>query len=148
MGGNAWGTACPTPLPKGFSPGQGDVAVPAGQSTLVLDCGGLLAVSPGTYYPVITGVLAVLFGAVAPGELFISASYEGGSNFDGYQTAPGLLVALSTVLVPVCLVGPATENFYPRSTPPLNLYVYTDTQPVTVKTIGSRIKVAICRGPD
>lgn len=144
-----WGVSDPIPIALvGQTVGAADVACPAGVETNVISFGGVTALSPGGYYPIIDLALAIVLGATPPTALVVAAKVGAGSDFDSFATAIGLLVALATLGVSPTLVGAnSTVNYYPGVST-INITVLPTGQPVTCKFVGSRATLSLIRGLD
>ena len=79
---------------------SGGVAVPLAQ------------INANDVYPLIFGVLSILLGATAPTALTVTYATVSGTPIDTMTVNPALLVALSTITVPIQLIGPLSKSLY------------------------------------
>jgi len=145
--GNVWGTSQPTPVPPVFVPAI-DVDCVAGSETAAIPCTALLAISAGSYFALITGVLTIVLGATAPGALIVAALFNGGADFDSFTVEPGLLVNAAELVIPFAFVSPSAPGVFVGAGAEIDITVAPTGQDVTCKAVGSRALVQLVRGPD
>lgn len=147
--GNLYGVAGQPPLAVvAACIGAADVAVASGTETNVIASGALAAAFPGNYYPVMTGLLAVLLGATAPTGLTVAFRIGAGSDVDSYTVATALLVNAATIQIPICLVGASSGTAWIGAGSTLNVTLNPVAQAVTAKFVGSRCLFQLLRAPD
>jgi hypothetical protein len=145
--GNVWGTANPMVPPGVFTP-SGDTSCPAGTNTSLFGTSSYSAPTPGSYYPFVWANLVFLCGATPPSALSVAMAIDNGSMVDTLIVAPALLVANATVNLPVVMVGPSSSTQWLGAGTWVYLFFNPTGQAVTFKFAGSRVVVALFRGPD
>ena len=79
---------------------SGGVSIPLIQ-TNAFDC-----------YPVICGVLSILLGGTAPSAMVITYATTSGTPIDTITVNPALLVASTTLTIPIFFIGPLSSSLY------------------------------------
>jgi hypothetical protein len=145
--GNIWGIANPLPVALLSSVGS-DVPCPTGGPTTLMFSSFIPVAGPGNYYPMVWGVIAILCGATPPTAISCGFNISGGSLVDSQTVPPAMLVANATIILPVAMVGPNSATAWLGGTGYIGFTLTPTAQAVTFKFSGSRILVALFRGPD
>ena len=145
--GNIWGTAQPNFVSGKFVP-AGDVALPAGTKTTIINPGSLIAPSAGAYYPLIAGVLAITLGAVAPSSLTIAFQLNAGSDVDTVIVPVLSLVALANIIMPFWLVGANSGSAWVGAGSAVTISALSAAQASTLRVSGSVAYLQLLRGLD
>jgi hypothetical protein len=142
-----WGVAAPLALPAVYVPAN-DTSCTSSTATTVITTGALAALDNGDYYPLIWGVLTILLGGTAPSALTVKFILGSGSAVDTYTVEPALLVNSAELVIPIVLVGANSASAWAGSGSTINVQVTATGQAVTCKKVGSRLLVALFKGPD
>ncbi len=138
-----WGSDLSTIAPTILN-ANADVTLTAGAAVTAIhsQSGGvavpLTATNRFDVYPVIQGVLAILFGATASTAVVISYATVSGTPIASYTMPPALLVALTTILVPIFFVGPLSSSLYVAPGVDPLVQVVCSTTAATLKAVGSQ----------
>ena len=147
--GALWGNAIPIPAAASYGNiGAVDVACPSATETNVVTTGALVALNNGAYYPEIWGVLAILLGATAPSALVCAFRLGAGADVDTYTVPPALLTNAATLMVQINLVGVNSASAWVGAGSTINVTINPTGQAVTCKAVGTKVVVALNRGPD
>jgi hypothetical protein len=126
----------------------GDVTLTSSTEVTAITTGALVASGPGNYYPLITGLLTVVFGATAPSAFQIAFKLGSGSDVASFVVEPGLLTNLGELMIPFCFVGANSASAWLGSGSTINITGKGTGQASTAKNVGSYAVVQLLRGPD
>lgn len=129
---------------------SGDVACPAGVTTVLCSTPALKGTDPsGVYLPFVIVNFQVLLGATPPTAFSISARIGAGANFNGVGWPPVLLVANANITICASFVGTPSIVPWQGAGSVINIVALATGQAVTVKstTLGWA-DVFLFRGPD
>lgn len=146
---NLYGTANPLAPPAfGQTIGGANVNCPASTETNVIAIATNPPISQGWYYPAVSAVLYVTFGATAPVNLNLGARIGAGADFGSAYYGQPLLVAAATVVAPLQFFGYPTILAYPTGPVSINISLNPTGQPVTCLFVGSYAYAWWQRAPD
>jgi hypothetical protein len=147
--GNIYGIAAPNALPLAYGPvGAADVTLTAGSEVTFIAAAGVAALNQGDYYPVIWGMVSLVFGVAAPTALVLAFKIGSGSDVDTITVEPGLLVNSTEICIPFMFVGIVSASVWLGSGATVNITGKATTNAATAKAAGTRAIVALMRGPD
>lgn len=111
MSSNLYGVANAQGAPQGISLG-GNVNCPAGVETVVIQSNPLIAPTPGQFSVLITGLMAVFYGATPPTAINWGVRFNGGSDIILLQWGPATQAAGAWQLLPICVcLGPYSSQW-------------------------------------
>jgi hypothetical protein len=145
--GNVWGTANPLIVPTIATSGS-DIVLTAGAFLGIFQSPNMIGPSPGNYYPMVFGTLAILLGATPPTALNYYISVNGGSGMDQQFVPAALLIANATLNLPIFMIGTSSGTAFSAPGGYVSLGAQAITQPATFKFATSRMIVTLFRGPD
>lgn len=145
--GNIYGVATPIAVPLVTGPGS-DVACPAATETNVIANIIAAALTLGSYYPLVSGVLVITMGATPPTALVIAARIGAAADFATYTVSTLFLTANANVAFPFTLIGANSSSAFVGASVTVNVSVNPTAQAVTTRVAGSYSVLQLFRGPD
>jgi len=125
-----------------------DVSCTSSTKTTIVTSGALAAISAGPYYPLIFLSVGIVLGATAPSALVLGFQIGSGSSVDTFALPVGILANSAVLSVAVTLVGVNSATAWQGSGSTINITANATGEAITVKNVGTRAVVLLCRGPD
>ena len=133
-----WGVARPQQVPTQYVPAA-DVTLTAGTAVLIATTTtGVVAGTPGSYYPKLTCTICSVQGGTAASALLYSFRFNGGADIATYTVEPGQLVASAELVHAITLVGVESASAWNGAGTIVELWGKATTQAVTVKKVGTQ----------